>query len=149
MLGSKKPGFGISGGTTLISQNTVVIGDVHFSGSLDVEGTVQGNIVAQEGNDAQVRILGKGRVEGEIRAPNVIVNGAVEGDVHSSKQLELASKAQVNGNVFYTLVEMAAGSAVNGSLTHVVEGSAPAEEKSTASIAEHSGSKRGRVAKVD
>ena len=45
MLGSKKRAS-VSGGTTLISHETVVIGDVHFSGNLDVEGLVQGNIIA-------------------------------------------------------------------------------------------------------
>lgn len=122
MLGSKKSGFSVSGSTTLVSQDTVIVGDVRFSGNLDIEGLVQGNIIADPGKDAVVRLVGKGRVEGEIRVPCVIINGEVEGDVHSSKQLELASRARVNGNVFYTLVEMAAGSEVNGSLTHIGEG---------------------------
>ena len=121
MLGSKKSAFSVSGSTTLISPDTVVHGDLHFSGNLDIEGLVQGNIVAQPGKDALVRVVGNGRVEGEIRAPSVIINGMVQGDVHSSKHLELAAKGRVQGNVFYTLVEMAAGSEVNGSLTHVVE----------------------------
>ena len=121
MLGSKKGAIGVAGGTTLISRDTVIMGDIHFSGNLDIEGLVQGNIVAQPGKDALVRVVGNGRVEGEIRAPSVIINGMVQGDVHSSKHLELAAKGRVQGNVFYTLVEMAAGSEVNGSLTHVVE----------------------------
>jgi cytoskeletal protein CcmA (bactofilin family) len=129
MLGSKKSAFTVSGSTTLISPDTVVHGDLHFSGNLDIEGLVQGNIVAQPGKDALVRVVGKGRVEGEIRAPSVIINGTVQGDVHSSKHLELAAKGRVQGNVFYTLVEMAAGSEVNGSLTHVVEAD-PAKGKS-------------------
>jgi cytoskeletal protein CcmA (bactofilin family) len=120
MLGSKKSAFSVSGGTTLISTDTVVVGDLHFSGNLDIEGLVQGNIVAQPGADALVRVVSKGRVEGEIRAPGVIINGTVQGDVHSSKHLELASRGRVQGNVFYALVEMAAGSEVNGSLTHIV-----------------------------
>lgn len=121
MLGSKKSAFGVSGSTTLISPDTVIIGELHFSGNLDIEGLVQGNIVAQPGVDALVRVVGKGRVEGEIHAPSVIINGTVQGDVHSSKHLELASKGRVQGDVFYTLLEMAAGSEVNGSLTHIVE----------------------------
>jgi len=121
MLGSKKSAFSVSGSTTLISPDTVIIGELHFSGNLDIEGLVQGNIVAQPGADAVVRVVGKGRVEGEIRAPIVIINGTVQGDVYSSKHLELASRGRVQGNVFYTLVEMAAGSEVNGSLTHMVE----------------------------
>lgn len=119
MLGSKKSRAGSSGSTTLISHDTVVVGDVRFCGNLDVEGLVQGNIIAEPTKDALVRVIGKGRVEGEIHAPCVIINGAVKGNVHSSQQLELAAKARVEGDVFYALVEMAAGSAVNGSLTHV------------------------------
>ena len=87
MLGSKKSSFSVSGSTTLISPDTVVRGDLHFSGNLDIEGLVQGNIVAQPGKDALVSVVGNGRVEGEIRAPSVIINGMVQGDVHSSKHL--------------------------------------------------------------
>ena len=132
MLGSKKSGFSVSGSTTLISQDTVVVGDVRFSGNLDIEGLVQGNIVAEAGKDALVRLVGKGRVEGDIRVPCVIINGEVIGDVHSSKQLELASKARVTGHVFYTLVQMAAGSEVNGSLTHISEGAEAIEKDAAA-----------------
>ncbi len=121
MLGSKKSAVSASGKTTLISRDTVIVGDIQFSGTLDVEGLVQGNIVAQPGKDSLVRVVEKGRIEGEIRAPSVIINGAVEGNVYSTKHLELAARARVQGNVFYTLVEMAAGSEVNGSLSHMVE----------------------------
>jgi cytoskeletal protein CcmA (bactofilin family) len=121
MLGSKKSALSASGKTTLISRDTVIVGDIQFSGTLDVEGLVQGNIVAQPGKDSLVRVVEKGRIEGEIRAPSVIINGAVEGNVYSTKHLELAARARVQGNVFYTLVEMAAGSEVNGSLSHMVE----------------------------
>ena len=97
---------------------------MHFSGNLDVEGLVQGNIIAQSGKEALLRVVGKGRVEGDIRVPCVIINGAVQGNVYSSKHLELASKSRVQGNVFYTLVEMAAGAEVNGSLTHMADADA-------------------------
>ena len=121
MLGSKKSVFGGAADTTLVSRDTAVVGDIHFSGNLEVEGLVQGNIIARPDADAVVRVVDKGRVEGEIRAPNVIVNGAVAGDVYSSQHLELAAKGRVQGNVYYNTVEMAAGSEVNGSLTHLEE----------------------------
>jgi cytoskeletal protein CcmA (bactofilin family) len=126
MLGIKKSAS-VSGGTTLISHDTVVIGELHFSGNLDVEGLVQGNVIAQPGKEALLRVVGKGRVEGDIRVPCIIINGEVKGNVYSSKHLELASKSRVQGNVFYTLVEMAAGAEVNGSLTHMVEADAITE----------------------
>jgi cytoskeletal protein CcmA (bactofilin family) len=152
MLGSKKK-VSVSGGTTLISHETVIKGDVHFCGNLDVEGLVQGNIVAQSGKEALLRVVGKGRVEGEIRVPCVIINGEVQGDVYASKHLDLASKSRVQGNVFYALVEMAAGAEVNGSLTHMSDVGAAAQQSSAkpeeAGNEEGKTPKKGLFAKVD
>ena len=147
MLGSKKSAS-VSGGTTLISCDTVIVGDVHFSGNLDVEGLVQGNIIAQSGKEALLRIVGKGRVEGEIRVPCVIINGAVQGNVYSSKHLELASKSRVHGNVYYVLVEMAAGAEVNGGLTHMADADAISTFASAAADEPGPGS-IGLITKVD
>ncbi len=154
MLGSKKSILKSGSDTTLVSRDTVVVGDIHFSGILDVEGVVQGNIIARPDSDALVRVVDKGRVEGEIRAPGVIINGSVEGDVHSTSRLELASRGRVQGNVFYTTVEMAAGSEVNGSLTHITEPDPAAEKAPDPSVqvteaGEPSSKGRGALAKVD
>ncbi len=119
MLGNRKNRAGNSGSTTLIAHDTVIQGDVRFHGNLDIEGVVQGNIIAEPERDALVRVIGNGRVEGEIHAPCVVINGQVKGNVHSTEQLELAPKARVEGDVFYALVEMAAGASVNGGVTHV------------------------------
>jgi len=103
---------------TLISRGTKVVGDLHFAGDLQIEGTVIGNIIADNGNDAKLVVAEKGRVEGEIRAPMVIINGSVNGNVYSTKHVELAAKAVVEGNVHYQLIEMVKGSQVNGSLVY-------------------------------
>ncbi len=132
MLGNKKSGFGISGSTTLVSRDTVVVGDIHFSGNLDIEGLVQGSLLALPDKEALVRVVHGGRVEGDIHVPSIVINGSVKGDVHSSKHLELATKGRVHGDVFYTLVEMAAGAEVNGALKHIVD-AAVAGEKDPAS----------------
>lgn len=120
MWGNKRKS-GVGGGTTLVSHDTVIIGDIRFSGNLDVEGLVQGNIIADATSDALVRVVGKGRVEGEIRVPSVVINGEVRGTVYATRHLELAPKCRVEGDVFYHTVEMAAGAEINGSLTHVPE----------------------------
>jgi len=103
---------------TLISRGTKVVGDLHFAGDLQIEGTVTGNIIADNGNDAKLVVAEKGRVEGEIRVPMVIINGSVNGNVYSTKHVELAAKAVVEGNVHYQLIEMVKGSQVNGSLVY-------------------------------
>ncbi|MFN3237036.1 MAG: polymer-forming cytoskeletal protein [Pseudomonadales bacterium] len=105
-------------GITLIANNCELSGDVHFSDQLQINGTVKGNIYAVEGSKAVVTVSEKGRVKGEIRVPNVIINGKVYGDVYSDKHIELAAKAEIKGNVYYNLIEMVMGSRVDGNLVH-------------------------------
>lgn len=102
--------------TTLISRSTEVQGDIHFSGSLEVEGAVSGNITADRESSAEVRIRETGTVRGEINVPRIIVNGLVEGDVYAGEHIELAAKAVVKGNIYYASMEMVMGAEVNGSL---------------------------------
>lgn len=122
MLKKSWSGGSVAGGTTLISADTAIHGDVRFRGNLDVEGHVLGNILAEPGADAMVRVVDGALVKGDIRAPLVLVNGLVEGDVYASSQLELAPRGRVDGDVYYAMVEMAAGAEVNGGLNHVPVG---------------------------
>ena len=106
-----------SGNTTLISSETTITGDITFTGQLDIEGTVNGSVQAASG-DAMLRVVSGGRVAGEIKVPHATVNGKVEGDVHSSERLVLSEQAVIDGDVYYNLIEMAAGAKVNGGLRH-------------------------------
>lgn len=123
MWGKKGNAMAFSNNHTLISRGTKVVGDLHFTGDLQIEGTVEGNIIADSGNDAKLVVAEKGVVAGEIRVPMVIINGNVTGNVFSSKHVELAAKAVVEGNVHYQLIEMVKGSQVNGSLVYSGAGS--------------------------
>lgn len=106
---------------TLIGENTHIKGDVHFSGGLRIDGAVTGNIIADEGEPAMLTLSEKGRVQGEIRVAHQLINGRVNGHLYASEHVELAAKAQINGNVFYHFLEMAMGAEVNGQLVHVSE----------------------------
>lgn len=120
---------------TLIAHGAELVGDITFSGGLHIDGRIRGNLMAEDGAQAVVRVSEKGEVEGEIRAPHIIINGSVRGDVYSTEHLELASKASVAGNVYYNMIEMVMGAEVNGSLMHSVPGSAPVKPQSTLSNA--------------
>lgn len=109
---------------TLISRATKVIGDLYFTGELQLEGKVTGNIIAEDEKDAKVVIADTGVVDGEIRAPIVIVNGKVQGNIYSSKHLELAAKGNVTGTVHYHSIEMVKGAQVNGSMINKQQESA-------------------------
>lgn len=120
---------------TLVGRNTQIVGDLSFSGGLHVDGSICGNVVATTDPKAVVSISENGEISGEVRVPFVVVDGKVEGDVYASERLELAPHARVSGNVFYNLLEMAAGAEVNGKLIHqpggpkLLELHAPVESK--------------------
>ena len=110
---------------SLIGQNTEMHGDVHFSGGLHVDGKIKGNVIAED-PASLLTLSDQGVIEGEVRVPNVILNGRVVGDVYASERIELASEARVSGNVYYALIEMAIGAEVNGKLVHQTGGEKPA-----------------------
>ena len=113
---AQREGFAID---TLIGPDMTVRGDLEFSGGLYVEGRILGKVVAAEGKPASLLLAEQGTVEGEIRAPVVIINGTLVGDVHAGERIELAQKARVEGNVHYSVVEMSAGAQLTGRLVHV------------------------------
>ena len=103
---------------TLIGAQVVIHGDLKFSGGLYVEGRIVGKVIAEEGQRATITLAENGSIEGEVRAPVVILNGRLDGDVYASERVELAAKARVQGNVHYQVVEMLAGSVLTGRLIH-------------------------------
>ena len=103
---------------TLIGQQSQVLGDVRFSGGLHVDGTIKGNVYAEQDGSSMLSLSDHGKIEGEVRVPYVVLNGVVVGDVYASEHVELAANARVTGNVYYSLIEMAIGAEVNGKLVH-------------------------------
>lgn len=104
---------------TLVSHQTEIIGDLRFAGELIVEGRIRGNVFADDESGAILRLADGGVIEGEVWVPVAVINGLVKGDLHCARQLELAAKGVVMGNVFYNLIEMVMGSEINGSLLHI------------------------------
>lgn len=109
---------------TLVGRQTEIQGDIRFSGGLHVDGTVKGNVSADNDGRSMLSLSESAVIEGAVSVPYVVLNGSVAGDVHSSEHVELAAKARITGNVHYNLLEMAIGAEVNGQLVHAHE---PAE----------------------
>lgn len=116
MWGSNKT---VANDSTVISAKAEINGDIRVSGGLHVDGRIKGNILADPDSKAPIAIGEKGVVEGEIRAPHIVIHGEVKGDVYSSEHIELAKNAVVTGNVHYVMMEMVMGAKVNGKLLHV------------------------------
>ena len=61
-------------------------------------------------------------------------NGKVVGDIYCTERLELAEHAEIDGDVYYNLIEMAVGCRLNGGLRHV---SAATDDLAAARQARH------------
>ncbi|TAH44455.1 MAG: polymer-forming cytoskeletal family protein [Gammaproteobacteria bacterium] len=121
MFGSDKKGRnGMAAITTLIADGTTIRGDIEFEGGLHLDGAIEGAIAAR-GDKAVFTLSDKGRVSGEIRAPNAVINGEVKGDIVVSERLELAPQARIDGNVYYKVLEMAAGAKLSGKMVYQAE----------------------------
>jgi cytoskeletal protein CcmA (bactofilin family) len=107
---------------SLIGQNSQVAGDIHFSGGLHIDGVVRGAVISADEEGSVLTLSDRGTIEGDVRVPYAVLNGAVIGDVYVRQHVELAPNARIEGNVYYNLIEMAMGAEVNGQLIRQVEG---------------------------
>ena len=108
----------------LIGAGTEIKGDMTFDGGLRVDGRVHGNVVSVEGKPGTLVLSEAARIEGEIRVSHVVINGTVVGPVHAADYVELQSKANVTGDVYYRTLEMHLGAVVQGRLVYQDEAKA-------------------------
>jgi cytoskeletal protein CcmA (bactofilin family) len=102
---------------TLVAADSEIEGSLHFSSQLFVKGKVTGNISAEEPGAILV-VSPEGLVVGDIRVPNVVINGRLEGNVYADERLEVSAGAEVQGDLYYSVIEMHMGAQVQGRLIH-------------------------------
>ena len=101
---------------TLIGEGTVIHGELRFADGLRIDGEVHGDVIAEGVGHSILVISEKARVVGKVKAAHVIINGQVEGPVHSDELLELQPKASIVGDVRYEVLEMHQGATIDGEL---------------------------------
>ena len=102
----------------LIGVGTSIEGNINFSGGLRVDGHVRGNVVANGENSSTLVLSEQARIEGEIRVSHVVINGSVIGPVYAGEYIELQSKSNVTGDVYYKTLEIQLGAVVQGRLVY-------------------------------
>ena len=105
--------------SSIIGHQTHVLGDINFEGRLHINGTVRGNVSADQDERAMLTLSENGSIYGNVKVPYVVLNGPVTGSVYAMDHIELAPKARVEGDVHYALIEMAMGAEVNGKLVRI------------------------------
>ena len=83
------------GAMTVVGPEASFEGTLRVSGSLCVEGTVEGNIL-----DAASVLVGRhGKVVGDVWGRHVVIMGAVEGNIVAAGELELKAGSVVSGDI--------------------------------------------------
>jgi len=124
----RKRGSSLKRIDSLIGAGTVVQGDVTFTGGLRIDGRVNGNVIAAEGEPGTLVVRAEARVEGAIRVSHVVINGTVNGPIAVGDHLELQPRARIVGDVSYRSLEMHVGAVIEGRLIHSEPGTAAVVE---------------------
>jgi len=101
---------------TLVGAKTELKGDISFTGGLRVDGKVRGNITAKGDGNSTLVLSEHAVVVGNVTVPHIITNGSIKGNVRAVERIELQPKAEIAGDVYYKVIEMALGAVVNGNL---------------------------------
>ena len=83
----------------LVGTDTVLTGDLTFSGGLRVDGTIRGNVQEQAGSQGTIILGESGRIEGAVSATKIVLIGTVVGPVKAGQFIELQAKARIKGDL--------------------------------------------------
>ncbi|MGA8048869.1 MAG: polymer-forming cytoskeletal protein [Burkholderiales bacterium] len=103
---------------SLVGSTTRIEGNLFFSGGLRVDGVVRGNVTALPDQPATLVVSEHARIDGEVQANHIVVNGTIDGSVNATESLELQAGSRVKGDVHYKSIEMHQGAVVEGRLIH-------------------------------
>lgn len=90
-----------------------IIGDCETSGTIRVEGVVEGSIRA-----GKAVVVGKdGTVQGDITTQDAVISGNVVGTLVVESRLELQATCKIEGEVQATRLQLEEGAVLNGTLS--------------------------------
>jgi len=94
---------------SFIGENSTFKGDIDTKGTLRIDGTVEGNIVAD-----WVVLGDKAQLKGDIAARGIVVGGRVDGNLKAKEIIEIKSKGQLYGEIFTSKLVVAEGAVFDG-----------------------------------
>lgn len=107
---------------TLVGPEAYFQGTMNVSGSVRIEGRVEGDI-----REAQTVVIGpSGRVRGNVCADIVVIGGQVAGDIVASSGLEIKASGRVSGNLRTPKLLIEEGASFDGSCVMNANGKTPA-----------------------
>ncbi|CAM3379598.1 bactofilin BacM [Corallococcus sp. ZKHCc1 1396] len=97
---------------TLLGKGSEFEGKLTFEGQVRIDGKFNGQIITKD-----VLVIGDGaRVQAEIQAGTVIINGTVEGNVRAAQLIELKQPGRMKGNLETPSFTMDRGAILEGAV---------------------------------
>jgi cytoskeletal protein CcmA (bactofilin family) len=112
---------------TIIGEGTEIRGELSVTGTLRIDGAVEGNIRAD-----WVIVGESGRIRGNIDSRGTVVGGSVEGNIDADEIAELKPKARVSGEIRSGKLAVSEGAVFDGQSRMRINGEA--EEGSDAQV---------------
>ncbi|MDP9011657.1 MAG: polymer-forming cytoskeletal protein [Pseudomonadota bacterium] len=105
-------------------------GDLSAEEDLLIQGRVEGSITHTQ----RLTVGAQGTVKANITAQLIIVEGAVDGDLHAEKSVVVKDTAKVRGNIFAPTVSILEGACFSGNIDMDAKKSAQPSVKQDAYI---------------
>lgn len=102
---------------TVIAQGSVVEGTLRVRGLIQVDGTVEGTLIAE----GHVSVGPEGKIRGEVTADALSIGGRVDGTVLARGHLHVLSSGVVHGDARYTTLEVDRGGVMDGRASQVMK----------------------------
>lgn len=94
----------------LLSEGTVIIGDIKTKNDIRIDGIIKGKILTS----GRLVVGGTAKIEGDIECANIDVTGVVLGNIVASSSVALKAPAKVIGNILSPIVAIEPGVFFNG-----------------------------------
>src|SRR2546430_17384682 len=91
---------------SLIGVTTRIEGNIVFSGGLRIDRMVRGNVAALADQPGTLVVSADARIDGEVQAAHIVVNGAINGPVDATEAPEIQAGAAGKGGVDYKSIEI-------------------------------------------
>ena len=101
-----------AGGLSIVAVGMTIRGDIESSGTVKIEGVVDGMVAAK----SQVLVAKGGLVRGDIETREAIIGGSVQGAVFAEERVELQPGSSVAGDITTRRILVAEGGAINGQI---------------------------------
>lgn len=94
---------------SLLDNSIVINGNIYSSGSIDIQGKIEGIVIADT-----INVKENGNIKGNVMANTISVSngGSIEGEI-IAKNITLLNGSNISGNICYSSMAIEDGSIIN------------------------------------